>query len=124
MPYGYGRDDQHRRIRVTIDDTCTFDDLIASVHRQLTEGAWGFALLVDARGMSTPPEPENVRSFVTYVRGLVAAHGPRGPIAIVARASGAVAGAQIYKVFGDKRDLEVFWDLGDAQKWLDEQGPQ
>jgi hypothetical protein len=121
MPYKYVRDDERRRIRITIDDTSTVDDWIASVDRQLGEGAWAFAVLVDARLQSKIPSVDEVRSFLKHVRELVDLYGPRGPLAIVATGSGPIAGAQIYKAVGEKRDLEIFWDVDQAQRWLDEQ---
>jgi hypothetical protein len=57
-----------------------------------------------------------MRSFVARVLELIAAHGPRGPIAIVAKDSGAISSAQMYLFFGGKTEsLEVFWDLQDAR---------
>jgi hypothetical protein len=120
MPVQYERDDVRHRIRVTISDPITVTDLIASVERQFTDGAWRYGLLVDARSSFRAPQPTDMRSFVTGVRELIAAHGPRGPIAVVARESGAIIGAQLYNFFGQKMEpIETFWDVDEAQQWLD-----
>jgi hypothetical protein len=121
MPIQYERDDARHRIRVTVTDPLTVADLIASVERQLADGAWGYGLLVDARSTFRAPQPMEMRSFVSSVRELVSAHGPRGPIAIVAKESAAIIGAQLYSFFGQKMEaVETFWDLDDAQRWLDD----
>jgi hypothetical protein len=62
-----------------------------------------------------------MRAFVAGVRELIVAHGPRGPVAVVAREGGAISSAQMYNIFGGKTEsIEVFWDLDDAEQWLDE----
>jgi hypothetical protein len=121
MPYLYVRDDERRRIRVTVNDSSTQADWIASVEQQLAEGAWEFGVLVDARAMSAAPPLESIQSFLAHVQALTDVHGHRGPIAVAARNPGAIAGMQIYKMSGKKQDLEIFWSIEDAQQWLDEQ---
>jgi hypothetical protein len=122
MPIHYVRDDARRRIRVTITDPFTLADLVASVERQLADGAWRYGLLVDSRGSVGGLGPADTRSFVSSVRELIAANGPRGPIAIAARESGPITGVQRYIFVSEKAEsIEVFWDIDDAQQWLDEQ---
>jgi hypothetical protein len=122
MPVQYVRDDARRRIRVTITDPFTLADLVASVERQLADGAWRYGLLVDSRASYAGLGPVDTQSFVSSVRELIAAHGPRGPIAIAARESGSIATTQRYIfVSGKTEPIEVFWDIADAQQWLDEQ---
>ena len=120
MPIQYVTDDASRRIRVTLTDPLTVAELIASVERQLADGAWRYGLLVDARGTFPAPRPVDMRSFAARIRELVATHGPRGPIAIVARESGAIIGAHMYVFLsGNTESIEVFWDVDDARQWLD-----
>jgi hypothetical protein len=122
MPIHYARDDVRRRIRITLTGPLTLADLIASVERQLAEGNWLDGLLVDARATFPAPPPSDMRLFASHVLKLIATHGPRGPIAVVARDGSAIASAQLYLFFGGKTEsLEVFWDLDHAQQWLDEQ---
>jgi hypothetical protein len=120
VPIQYVTDDASRRIRVTLTDPLTVAELIASVERQLADGAWRYGLLVDARGTFPAPRPVDMRSFAARIRELVATHGPRGPIAIVARESGAIIGAHMYVFLsGNTESIEVFWDVDDARQWLD-----
>jgi hypothetical protein len=121
VPVEFDRDDANRRLKMTVTDPITLSELIASAERQLAEGAWSYGTLIDARGIVVALPPDDIRSLVTHVRELVATHGPRGPIACVARQAKAIASVQIYMLFGGKTDaLEVFWDLAEAREWLDE----
>lgn len=121
MPLEYVRDDSQRRIRITLIEPFTFDDLIASIERQFADGAWRYGLLINMRSTTDAPPPSEIRSFVSRIAELVAVHGPRGPIAIVAKTARAVSSAQVAAFFDRVESIEVFWDLDDAQRWLDEQ---
>jgi hypothetical protein len=122
MPIQYVRDDAKHRIRVTITDPFTVVDVIASVERQLADGAWHYGLVVDLRGQSAAAGAGDIQLFSSRVRELVAAHGPRGAIAIIARDATPIASSQMHVVFGEKTEsIEVFWDLDDGQRWLDGQ---
>ena len=122
MPIQFDRDDLNRRLKLTVTDPVAGTELMAVLERQLSEGAWPYGMLVDARAMSVAPLPSDVRLCVARVRELVAANGPRGPIAFVARQAAAIGSVQIYMLLGGKTDfLEVFWDMADAKQWLDEQ---
>jgi hypothetical protein len=125
MPLKYLRDDTRRRIRITLTDPVSVADLIASVERQFADGDWSYGLLVDGRGLLDTAKPTDVREFVSRVRELIAAHGPRGPVAFVARKSGVIAAAQLSNFLGGKAAfVEVFWDVDDALQWLDERMAQ
>jgi hypothetical protein len=121
MPIQYMCDDAEHRLRVTVTNPFTVADLIASVERQFADGAWRYGLLIDSRAPVAALKPEDMQSFLSRVRALIAAHGPRGPIAIVAREAGPITFTQRYIYLSDKMEpIEVFWDLDDAQQWLDE----
>jgi hypothetical protein len=121
MPVQYLLDDTQRRIRLVLSDPITVAELLGSVERQLADGAWSYGTLVDARIPFPAPRSSDMESFVSGVRELIAAHGPRGPVAVVARESGPISSAQMFLFFGGKTDaIEVFWDLEDARQWLDE----
>jgi hypothetical protein len=116
----YVRDDATRRITLTLIDPLTVTELITAAEHQLADGAWLYGLLVDARDTFVALRPIHMRLFAASLREFLTAHGPRGPIAIVARESAALR-ANMYLVFGEKTEsFEVFWDLDDAQEWLDE----
>jgi hypothetical protein len=121
MPIHYERDDAGHRLRITVTEPFTVADLIAAVERQFTDGAWHYGLLVDSRAPIAALPPEDTLTFVSRVRELIAAHGPRGPIAIVAREAGPITVTQRYIYLSAKLEpIEVFWDLDDAQRWLDD----
>lgn len=120
MPFRYHRYDANRLLRVTLEDPVTLDELKASVDRQLREGAWSYRLLVDARAMMTNAQPVDIRAFQVYVHDLETVHGPRGRVAIVAKTTSAVSGGQIFKVLGESDAIDVFWDIDDANQWLDD----
>jgi hypothetical protein len=106
---------------LTVTDPITVVDLIASVEQQLADAAWDYGLLVDMRAQFAPAAPGDIRSFSSRIGELVAAHGPRGPIAVVAKDATPIAGAQLHLIYGGKREaVEVFWDLDDGQRWLDD----
>jgi hypothetical protein len=120
MPIHYVRDDVARRIKVTVIDPITVVDLIASVERQLAEDAWHYGLLVDMRAQAAAAGSGDIRTFSSRVGEMVAAHGPRGPIAVIARDAMPIAGAELHLMYGGKREsVEVFWDLDEGQRWLD-----
>lgn len=125
MPLEYAQDDAKRRIRITLTDPFTVADMIGSVERQLADGGWRYGSLVDARAQTVPVKVSDIRLFTSRVSELVVAHGPRGPIALIARDAGTIGGAQMHAVLAGKNEtLEVFWDLDDGQRWLDERLPQ
>jgi hypothetical protein len=125
MPIQYERDDARHRLRVAVTDPFTAADLIASVERQFADGAWHYGLLVDSRAPAAALPPEQMQTFVSHVRELIAVHGPRGPIAIVAREPGQITVTQRYIYLSEKLEpIEVFWALDDAQQWLDDRMAQ
>lgn len=121
MPVQHVQDDSARRLRVTATDPVTAGDFISSVERQFLDGAWSYGLLVDARTLANPPPAAGIQAFVHRVLELTAAHGPRGPVAIVARQSAMISAAHKYVYFGGNSGSEVFWDLADAEHWLSRQ---
>jgi hypothetical protein len=124
MPFQYVRDDARRRITLTLTGFLSVDELLATATRQLADRAWHYGLLVDARATFVALENTAMSLFASGLRELVAAHGPRGPIAIVTQKSGAIS-ARMYHFFGMKTEtFEVFWDLNDAQQWLHERVAQ
>jgi hypothetical protein len=122
MSLHYFRDDLRRRIKITLTSPVSVAELFESLERQFAENAWRFGVLADARLMSRALEIDDIRVLVSLVRAFVAAHGPRGPVAFVARQSQVISAGQLYRMFGGEPDsLEVFWDLQEAERWLDEQ---
>ena len=121
MPFTYARDDARGRVRITLTDPLSVADLTASVDHQLTDGTWTYGVLVDARSVTDGTQSSEIQSFLSHVRQLVTAHGPRGAIAFVATQSTVIGSAQRYAIFGGgmAESFEIFWALDDANRWLD-----
>ena len=126
MPVDYTKDDARRRIRIVGRDPISVADLIAHLDRQAADGAWGYSLLYDARGLATPPAPADLPQVVVHVQEISARHGARGPVAIVTRETATVAVGQIYSMLGERAGFraEVFWDMAEAERWLDARGEE
>lgn len=123
MPYQYARDDAARRIRITLTDPLTVGERIAAVEQQVADDAWGYATLIDARPLTVyKPDRTEMEIVVQRVTALVAEYGPRGPVAIVSKRAVIIGAGQMYNFFrGRTRAVEVFWDLDEALRFLDEQ---
>ena len=120
MPLEYVKDDVRRRIRITMIEPVTLEDMVSSVERQLADRAWRYGLLVDARDPLVQPKTSDMKKFGAWVSKLVAEHGPRGPIAVVAKDSRTISTAQRHAFSAGKiESVEVFWTLQDAEQWLD-----
>jgi hypothetical protein len=121
MPYQYLRDDSTHRVTITLTDPLTVTERIGAVERQLADGAWSYGVLVDARGLEPfTPDRDDMRTVVERLAGLVAAHGPRGPVVIVSTKSSVIGAGQLYNLLDRTTGpIEVFWDMGDARRALD-----
>jgi hypothetical protein len=121
MPVQYVRDDAKRRITLTVSDPLTVEERIAAVERQLADGAWGYGLIIDARSMASfTPQLAEMRAAASRLAELVAAHGPRGPVALVSRQSSVIGASAMHNSLGVKTPgVLVFWDMDDAQRFLD-----
>src|SRR5688500_14481839 len=112
MPFRYIRDDPGHRVQLTLLDPMTVSEMLEMADLQLADGAWKYGTLVDTRGLSSAASFTELRTFMDHFRELVAAHGERGPLVIVARTSGMIGNAHMYASLGGtaKRAFEVFWD--------------
>ena len=124
MPYQYARDDTARRIRITLTDPLTVAERIAVAEQQVADGAWRYGTLIDARSLALyTPNPAEMQAVVARVAELVAEYGPRGPVAIVSNRAAVISAGQMYSYYGgEKNAVEVFWDLEEARRFLDQQG--
>jgi hypothetical protein len=121
MPVQYVRDDEKRRITLTVSDPLTVEERIAAVERQLADGAWGYGLIIDARSMASfTPKLTEMQAAASRLAELVAVHGPRGPVALVSRQSSVIGASAMHNSLGVKTPgIQVFWDMDDAQRFLD-----
>lgn len=119
--YTYHSDAATQRIRITAHAALTFDECVAIVDRQVAEGSWSYGLLYDARAVETVSDPRIGQTVADYVNSKVDVLGPRGPVAVVSRAGAVVGAGQMYAVrSAPAMDVEVFWDIDDARRWLDQ----
>jgi hypothetical protein len=121
MPVQYARDDVKRRITLTVSDPLTLEERIAAVEHQLADGAWRYGLIIDARGIASfTPQLTDMQAAASRLAELVAVHGPRGPVALVSRQPGVIGASAMHNSLGVKTPgVQVFWDLDDAQTFLD-----
>lgn len=113
------RDDVRRRIRFTATEPVTFADVTALLDRQIAEGSWHYGLVIDLR-MAILPRADRDR-VVSRMTEMSAVHGPHGPVALVTNQPDSVANAQVYAMRStDAESVEVFWDIEEANHWLDQ----
>ena len=97
------------------------DDWLAIVDRQATEGTWTYGLLYDFRQLSEPVPLADSEIVAARVREHSATKGARGPLAIVGEVPDVLRGSEGYAfVHKDAGiQLEVFWNVEEAERWLD-----
>lgn len=122
MPIHYERDDARRRIIIMTTGHVTPEDVRGALERQSNEGAWSYAVLYDARAGTNVPTAKDVRHLVLHVGTLTARHGPRGPVALISSNTQLSRMGRAYSSLGELTALnvQVFTDVDDAERWLDE----
>jgi hypothetical protein len=121
--FDYVCDHDRRLIRVTVRATMTRQDWLAIIDRQASEGTWSYGLLYDFRLMMEPVSREDTDAAAARVRQHTLSKGSRGPLAVVAERPDVLSRSEGY-AFLHKRSgirLEVFWNVDEAERWLDEQ---
>ena len=123
MPVTYARDDEHRRVTLTLVDPYTVDDTFRLVERQAAERAWQYGALVDARAIAEPIRSADVRALVDRVRHLTMTYGRRGPVAMLTAQPVMFGVARMYATLSEGVGVRVavFTDVALAGRWLDEQ---
>jgi hypothetical protein len=121
--YDYVRDDVRRRIRITAKAALQARDFAAVMTRQAAEGTWAFGVLYDMRAIDGATTRTDAQATADLAKRFIAEHGRRGRVAVVSRGARMVGIAQAYADDGAKSGLEVqvFWDLADAESWLSEE---
>ena len=120
MPFEYTKDDEKRRIRILVRDPISEAEAIAVIDRQAADRAWDYGVLYDARSYLNRMLSD-LPKIAAHVRDLASQHGPRGPVAIVTRDATMVGVGQIYAGLGEKAgfEVQVFWDVDEAERWLE-----
>jgi hypothetical protein len=118
--FQFTRDDERRRIRVTLQRPLGAAELISIVDRQVEENAWTYGTLYDLRLIDRAIDRPAATAVADYVQTLAQRHGRRGPVAIVTRKVDVVAAGHAYALDSTRqgRVVDVFWDIDDAEQWL------
>jgi hypothetical protein len=120
-PYEFTRDDARQRLRVRLRRPPNAADYIAIIDRQIAEDCWHFDIVYDVRaqlmGISSA---EDIQAATEHVLQQVARLGPRGAVAVVSQQPDIVAAAQVYAYRMPAVNVQVFWDIADAERWLDQ----
>ncbi len=86
------------------------------MRRQKTDGASRYAVLVDARGLTSPAK---IGELSELMQADVQENTVRGPVAIVARDPAVYAMSCAYAtMLGSRHPMQVFIDMDDAMGWL------
>lgn len=120
MPITYERDDKQRRIVVTTIGIVGLDDMLAVVDRQANEGTWQYGILYDSRRVASVASQTDVRAGLRHVEVLSRTHGKRGPVAFVTTMPAAYGMVRMYSTLSGhvQQSVEVFREIGDAERWL------
>ena len=121
MPVRYERDDARRRIVVTMQGPYALPDFLAVIERQQVDHAWAYRALYDLRGMTGHPTSADLRQSMSLA---AQADQPRGRVAVVTADPVMYRRACTYAALGrSMMTMEVFRDVDEAERWLDEPGP-
>jgi hypothetical protein len=120
VPITYERDDERRRLVVTTVGIVTLDDLIGVMDRQASEGTWSYGMLYDSRRVASIASQADVRAGLKHSESLSRVHGRRGPVAFVTTMPAAYGMVRMYSTLAGQvqQSVEVFRDIGDAERWL------
>jgi hypothetical protein len=121
MPIEYVRDDSKKRIFVTTSGELRLKDITGIVDRQAKERTWSYAMLYDTRASTSTPTMEEMKRLVLHIGKLTIAHGPRGPVALVANGALLEGVGRAYASLGTLTALNVrvFATLVEAERWLE-----
>lgn len=108
---------------VTARERLTPADWLAMVERQIADGCWSYASLVDLRDLDHPPSERDVSVIVEKLGLLVRENGPRGPVAVVVDTLAVYGMARMFGMRADAEEVPsytyaVFVDPDEAERWL------
>jgi hypothetical protein len=119
MPTQYERDDELRRVIVTMTGAVEPRDFIAVIERQRAEGTWSYGLLYDLRHMTTPQSLAAQRDFKHHSAPSREVAESRGPVAFLADDVPMYTSACRYAILmRPEMMIEVFRDGNEADAWL------
>jgi hypothetical protein len=118
MPFNQvQRDDTRRCIRLSATDPLPLSEVVGELDRIAAEGLWQYGLLVDLRrGILDPSDRTRLQQ---HIAAIDARHGPHGPMALVTIRPRDIGNAQVYVIQSRTEMIQVFWDVEEANAWLD-----
>ena len=120
----YQRDDEQRRIVVTMIGSADASHFLSVIERQRREGTWHYGLLYDLRRLTTPLLIPEQRGFLTHIAATPETAAGRGPVAFVAVAPAVYASSCLYATLARAEcTMAVFREMADAYAWLTSQAP-
>jgi hypothetical protein len=120
MPFQYVRDDAKRRVTLILSDPLTVAERIAALEQQIADEVWRYGVLIDARSMASyTPHMTEMQRTASRLAEMIAAHGPRGPVAIVSREAGVIGASAMHNALSVDSPIQVFWDMDEARQFLD-----
>jgi hypothetical protein len=123
MPITYVIDRLHRRMLTHADGVLTFHDVDRHLDEEEHERGLDLPELFDARGAKTDLTSAQVRRLVHRAAEMMQTV-PLGPTAIVATDDTLYGMARMYGILAEPLgvSVEVFRDVGSAERWLNQVG--
>jgi hypothetical protein len=92
---------------------------LTQLDAKLAEGLWHDGLVIDLRAAIL--SLADSRTLLARIEELAAQHGPHGPVALITKQLNDVAQTQSYSMrsAGVGLRVEVFWDIEEANQWVD-----
>jgi hypothetical protein len=119
VPVRYERENDRRRVRVTVEGALQTDDALAVLARRRGDGTWTYGTLCDLRAMTDRPTVADLRQIAAEAVARESDEGARGPVAILATDGAPYIMACLYAALQrSKLTIEVFRALDEAERWL------
>ena len=121
MPIVTTRNDEQRRLTVTVSDPWSVEDIARFLDRQLTENTWKHGTVYDLRATKWVPAQPDVLWLVQQSDQQTARHGSRGPVAVIVAPTSQGRLLQLYAEYAGSQNrsrLRVFDDEVAALEWL------
>lgn len=122
MPVTYLRDDERRRVLITVSGTITTADLMAALAHQVTDGTWSWPTIYDGSDRTGILSADQVRAIAGQGDMLAAVHGKRGPVAFVRKTAVGYGTARMLAMLSEDQapGASAFEDLAAAEAWLEQ----
>ena len=123
MPIRYHRDDEQRRIVLTIEGQLTISEWAECLARQIEEEVWGYGTLYDFTAADARfPGPGELATIAKATMQLAEQHAARGPVAFAVMDDAEHHGIHGWLVTVGAAlpfRMAVFRTREDAERWLD-----